>query len=384
MSASKASPFKRHTTRHRGVTYRKRADGSRTYSVYWAGSYVPAGTTEEEAIAKQAELRGKKARGEVVIAAKRTFAEVAAEHLADVELKEGWAKEYRRMLKSAILPAWGDRRIGSFRQRDVLALARKLQSEGRSEAYTANLLKPARGVFAYAVECDYITSSPFAEIKRGKLPSCNVTREHREWTTDDVGRFIASAYERDARPDALRDYGLLIELKVRLGLRLGELLGLQYADFDKGEGVLHVRRQWTKDGRVDVPKTKKSLRRVTVPQELYRKVATRKLRLGAGDADFVSAHKPGASPLSHSNFRRRAWNPTVAAAGFAHGAKVTPHDARHAFASQMASLGLEAGDVAEVLGHTSATITERIYVHSFDRAKREERIRAAQAKAMQA
>lgn len=384
MSASKASPFKRHTTRYRGITYRKRSDGSRTYSVYWAGSYVPAGSTEEEAVGKQAELRGKKNRGEVVIPAKRTFRDVAVEHLGEVELKPGWAAEYRRMLESAILPEWGDRPIGSFRPRDVLALAKKLQTAGRSSSTVANYLKPARGVFAHAVEEEYISASPFAGVKRGKLPSCNVTREHREWSTEDVNRFIVSAYERDARPDALRDYGLLIELKVRLGLRLGELLGLQYADFDKGEGVLHVRRQWTRDGRVDVPKTKKSLRRVTVPQSLYAKVAARKLRLGAGDGDFLSAHKPGASPLSHSNFRRRAWSPAVAAASFAEGPKVTPHDARHAFASQMASLGLEAGDVAEALGHTSATITERIYVHSFDRAKREDRIRAAQAKAMQA
>ena len=61
---------------------------------------------------------------------------------------------------------------------------------------------------------------------------------------------------------------------------------------------------------------------------------------------------------------------------------MTPHDARHAFASQLASLGLDSGDVAEMLGHTSANITERIYVQAFDRAKREERVRAKMAEAM--
>lgn len=71
-------------------------------------------------------------------------------------------------------------------------------------------------------------------------------------------------------------------------------------------------------------------------------------------------------------------------AGFADGPKVTPHDARHAFAPQMASLGLEADDVAEVLAHTSASITEKIYTHAFDRAKREARIREAMAQAAHA
>jgi hypothetical protein len=34
---------------------------------------------------------------------------------------------------------------------------------------------------------------------------------------------------------------------------------------------------------------------------------------------------------------------------------------------------MDSADVAEELEHTSASITERIYVHSFDEQKREER-----------
>ena len=70
------------------------------------------------------------------------------------------------------------------------------------------------------------------------------------------------------------------------------------------------------------------------------------------------------------------------AAGLTDGPKVTPHDARHAFASEMAYLGLDAGDVGEVLGHTTRAITEEIYVHVFNRDKREQRIREAMGQAM--
>jgi len=63
------------------------------------------------------------------------------------------------------------------------------------------------------------------------------------------------------------------------------------------------------------------------------------------------------------------------------GPKVTPHDARHAFASMMAEFGLTSADVAEVMGHTTAGVTERIYTHAFNRDAREERIRQAQAAA---
>lgn len=57
--------------------------------------------------------------------------------------------------------------------------------------------------------------------------------------------------------------------------------------------------------------------------------------------------------------------------------RVTPHDARHAFASQMADLGLSSFDVAETLGHTSADVTERIYTHASNREEREQRVREA-------
>lgn len=73
---------------------------------------------------------------------------------------------------------------------------------------------------------------------------------------------------------------------------------------------------------------------------------------------------------------RPSWLP-----GMTEGPKVTPHDARHAFASMMAEFGLTSADVAEVMGHTTAGVTERIYTHAFNRDAREQRIRQAQAAA---
>jgi hypothetical protein len=60
MSTSKATPgpHKRIKTRHRGITYRLRADGTRTYYVYAGGRQISVVGGEKEALAKQAELRG--------------------------------------------------------------------------------------------------------------------------------------------------------------------------------------------------------------------------------------------------------------------------------------------------------------------------------------
>lgn len=144
--------------------------------------------------------------------------------------------------------------------------------------------------------------------------------------------------------------------------------------------VLQVRRQWTKDGRVAEPKTAGSVRRIPLPPALSAKIAKRKLSSGAGDEGFIFAAK-GGNPPAQGNFRRRGWDEAVAAAGMTDGPKVTPHDARHAFASMMAEFGLTSADVAEVMGHTTAGVTERIYTHAFNRDAREQRIRQAQAAA---
>jgi hypothetical protein len=43
----------------------------------------------------------------------------------------------------------------------------------------------------------------------------------------------------------------------------------------------------------------------------------------------------------------------------------------------MGDLGLSSFDVAQVLGHSTAGVTERIYTHVWDRQAREARIREA-------
>lgn len=163
---------------------------------------------------------------------------------------------------------------------------------------------------------------------------------------------------------------------------MGELLGLQYHDLigDKRERVLLVRRQWTKDGRVETPKTKKADRRVPLPEDLALKIRKRKLERGAGDEDFVFASPYTGRPPTPGNWRRRGWNEAVKAAKLTDGPRITPHDARHAFVSQAAELGLSSDDVAEIVGHTSSKVTEEIYRHAFNRDEREQRQREVMAR----
>jgi hypothetical protein len=95
-----ADPSKRYSTRHRGISYRTRAGGARTYSFYFRGRYLTVEGGQTEALAKQADLRGKAARGErSVTPSRKTFSEVAEVWFASKRKLRPWTrKSYRDAL----------------------------------------------------------------------------------------------------------------------------------------------------------------------------------------------------------------------------------------------------------------------------------------------
>jgi integrase len=130
-----------------------------------------------------------------------------------------------------IVPRLGHRAIGSLTAHDILKLDRDLLDTGLAEASVANYLKPLRGLCEYAA-LKYNLPNPFHQVPRGRLSSCNQTREHSEWTTDKVLHPIEEGHKLDTRKEARADYGLAIEFKLRTGGRLGEVLGCRYGDID--------------------------------------------------------------------------------------------------------------------------------------------------------
>jgi len=58
---------------------------------------------------------------------------------------------------------------------------------------------------------------------------------------------------------------------------------------------------------------------------------------------------------------------------------VTFHSMRHAFASRMIDRSISSTVLAALMGHESSTITERRYIHLFDRQRTDETVRQAMA-----
>jgi integrase len=142
----------------------------------------------------------------------------------------------------------------------------------------------------------------------------------------------------------------MILLGLRTGMRLGELIGLEWGDVDFQQSVITISRSIV-EGIVSSPKTHRE-RRVAFPFSVG--VALKALRPSQG----LIFHRPDGRPLSHG-ISEHALNRTCKRAGLRH---IGWHTLRHTCASQLAQLRGNSLEAQRILGHTSIAMTER-YTH---------------------
>ena len=374
-------PCRRLPTRYRGISYRPRADGTRQYTVFFRGKYIGIEGGEQEALAKQAELRGKAARGERPVTASRaTFADVAEQWFASKRHLRPWTrKNYRAALDLVLIPRFGQMRLTAITPEHIAKLIRALEREGPSgrplsSSMIDGYLRPLNGMMIFAVRRGLIAVNPYSMLTSDDRPHRRERRQDHIWSDEQIAALLQAAEELAAQPASRYDYTPLLRTALFTGLRLGELLGLQWQDVDLQEGVLHVRRQYTRLREFAPPKTKAAVRRLPLSSEMTRQLAEVKLRSRySGDADPVFAARNG-KPLAHRNATRRGFELAAAKAGID---GVTFHSMRHAFASRMIDRGISSTVLAALMGHESSTITERRYVHLFDRQRTDEAVRQA-------
>ena len=381
-----AGPYKRIKTRHPGITYRVRADGSRTYYVYAGGRHMAVDGGEKQALAKQAELRSRLARGERLAPRAVRFKEAAEQWFASKRHLRPWTrKNYRRSLDKVLLPRFGHLKLAQITPDRIAQVIRDLEDEGLAAATIDNYLKPLNGTFVYAIRHGMVTYNPVAALTPDDRPRGPRRREHRIWSPEDVQALLTACQQLAREPKSKYDYTPLIRTAIYTGLRIGELLGLRWGDVDLREGVINVQRQWTREGALAEPKTPQAIRRVPLAPDMVKQLSALKLRSRfSADDQFVFSSKTGATPVSPINVRRRGFEAAVKLAGLDQPdkPKLTFHDLRHAFASIMIERGINSTVLATIMGHTNSSITETIYIHLFNRQRADEQVRAAMQEAM--
>lgn len=376
------------TTSLRGLVWRPVKGGRRYYGYIPGRGRVPLqARTFEEAKAEHGELRGRVGRGENVPSTTLKFAEVAEDWFT---LKQGrvrpWtAKGYRRSLDAVLIPRFGHRKLRGIGYPDVLALVRHLEDtvidrgEEKRHLSTSTInahLLVLRSVFRYAQKAGHVSSNPVDLIDKTDRVETRVKDTARVWTDDEVATLLKASERLHAanKKNPKVNYTPLLRTALNTGLRLGELLGLQWGDIDLTEGTLSVRRQWTQGREYAPPKTRAALR--TIPLSADMAGMFREMKLASRfslDDDPVFASSAG-TPLTHRNVQRRGFEAARDAAGI-EGANF--HSMRHCFASRMIANGIEATTLARLMGHANPAVTLKVYSHQFSTADTDDRVRKA-------
>ena len=186
------------------------------------------------------------------------------------------------------------------------------------------------------------------KLKRPKLKEkpveCFTRAEQKQ-----IERFVLSGSK-----DKL--YGILLCLYS--GLRIGELIALQWSDIDFSKGILTVSKSCYdgKDGLIiDEPKTASSCRTIPLPKQLFP--ILRGIRKKSDSLFVVSNHGKPVSVRSYQrSFELILKKLKIAHRGF--------HSLRHTFATRALECGMDVKTLSEILGHKNPTVTLNRYAHS--------------------
>lgn len=142
------------------------------------------------------------------------------------------------------------------------------------------------------------------------------------------------------------------------GLRIGELIALQWSDIDFAKGTLTVSKS-CHDGKngliIDEPKTATSRRVMPLPKQLLPILKSIKKK---SDSLFVvSANGKPVSVRSYQrSFELLLKKLKIPHKGF--------HSLRHTFATRAFECGMDVKTLSEILGHKNPTVTLNRYAHS--------------------
>jgi integrase len=160
---------------------------------------------------------------------------------------------------------------------------------------------------------------------------------------------------------------------LRTGMRLGELLALEWGDIDFRGGFIEVRRAHVK-GQITTPKNGKTRRVDMSPQlaetlkDLLPESKREAWARGWGEVLGLVFVNGGGKVVDHANLRTRVFWPALATAGLR---RIRLHDLRHTFASLLIQNGESLAYVRDQLGHHSIQITVDTYGHLVPGANRQ-------------
>ena len=284
-----------------------------------------------------------------------TFASFFEIYEADKKkrVKENTWESKSHIIRTKILPYFGNRKIAEIEPKDVIAWQSKLlgyQGEN-GEVYSPTYLKTIHSqlsaIFNHAVRFYHLPSNP---AQKAGTMGCEGHKKMLFWTKEEYLKFA------DVMMDKTRSY-YAFEMLYWCGVRMGELLALTPADFDFERQTVTINKSYQRLKGRDVitsPKTVKSNRTIKMPKFLCEEMQDY-IRMLYDIGENKRIFQITKSYLHHEMDR---------GAKVAGVKRIRIHDLRHSHISLLVEMGFSALAIADRVGHESIDITYR-YAHLF-------------------
>ena len=308
------------------------------------------------------------------------FVDVWKRDYGSKELAPTTYKRYCRMLETRILPYFGHFYINKIRPTDIMKFYDLLEKDtqlvrkkGNNGSKTKKPLsgktilehhRLLRAMLHRAVYWQLIVSNPAERVQPPKAK-----KPKRRSYDDEQTKILLENLEKLTVEDT--KYKVAIILTIFTGVRLGELMGLEWQDVDFRNGIISINRssQYLSDMGVftKVPKTESSIREIAIPEfiislleeyklwyedqkSLYGELWTNSDRL------FVQADGKPMHPSSISKW-------FVKYVGTIGLPVINFHGLRHTNASLLVAQNVDIAVVSARLGHAQISTTLDFYVH---------------------
>ena len=266
-------------------------------------------------------------------------------------VKDSTLATYRARLNIWIIPHLGEQRLSHVAKGDVDDMIAAMQDAGLTDKSVKNCCGVLSRLYREAIEREVVATMP-------KIVAPTVSYKGRPdyFSKEEVKRILR---EGEAEPAITN----LLQLAVQTGMRMGELMALEWRDIDWKAGLIGVRRNKVQ-GKITTPKNGKG-RDIPVSDDLIAQMKTWRAEQDP-PSSFVFA-KDGESmtkgmvydPLAR--VYERAGIPLHKGRGL--------HILRHTYATHVADSGIPIRTLQEILGHATLDMTMR-YVKVTEESKR--------------
>ncbi len=261
-------------------------------------------------------------------------------------ITSGTALYYKRHLNNNILPYLGNMKVRDITSMQVTALLGDL-SKKYSKSHQGVALILLKEIFDSAVDNGLILKSP---VPKGQKPMGKARVKKQALTEDQENILLERVSVRDP------EIYLLTLIALKTGMRIGEIIALDWKHIDLDNRIIKVQRTLTisKDEHsfeiADRTKSSAGIRDIPIPESLFQVLLCVPEKTGLLFGDGKNTEQRARRILSResSDF----------------GISVTPHVLRHTYITRLVQSGdVSIPEVQYLAGHSSSDITLDVYTH---------------------